>query len=109
MNPTNKKMLIIACIFVFAAVIIGLTFLSRRNSGIDYRELIKAKDETIQAERQVREAERKFNDFLISELKAKDSVLQIRVKTNTIRYEKIPVTVSNLSDDELRSAVENYR
>jgi len=109
MNPTNKKMWIIGGILAFAAIIIAITFLSKPKQGIDYKELIKAKDETIQAVIRERDTYRQWKDDAINELKAKDSVLQLKVKTNTIRYEKIPVTVSNLSDDELRSAVENYR
>jgi len=102
-------MWIIAGILVFAAIIIAFTFLSRPKTGIDYKELIKAKDETIQAVIRERDVYRQWKEDAIQELHEKDSVLQIKVKTNTIRYEKIPVTVSNLSDDELRRAVEGYR
>jgi len=110
MNPTNKKMWIIGGILVFAAVIIAFTFLSRpSSSGIDYKELIKAKDETIQAVIRERDVYRQWKDDAINELNKKDSVLQLKIKTNTVRYEKIPVTVSNLSDEELRRAVEEYR
>ena len=109
MNPTNKKMWIIAGILVFALIIVALTFLSRSKQGIDYKELLKAKDETIQAVIRERDTYRQWKDDAINELHKKDSVLQLKVKTNTVRYEKIPVTVSNYSDDELRSAVESYR
>lgn len=110
MNPTTKKFWIIGGILAFAVIIIAVTFLfSNRQSGIDYKELLKAKDETIQAVIRERDTYRQWKDDAINELKEKDSLLQVKIKTNTVRYEKIPVTVGNLSDEELRSAVENYR
>jgi len=102
-------MWIIGGILFFAVVIITVTLLSRVKPGIDYKELIKAKDETIQAVIREKDAYRKWKDEAIQDLNEKDSLLQLKVKTNTIRYEKIPVTISNLSDDELRRAVEEYR
>lgn len=109
MTPTTKKLWIIGGILAFAVIIIALTFLTKAKPDIDYREIIKAKDETIQAVIRERDTYRQWKDDVIEELNKKDSALQAKVKTNIIRYEKIPVTVSNLSDDELRSAVENYR
>lgn len=96
-------------ILLGAAVIIFITFFNKSKDGIDYKELIKAKDETIQAVARERDAYREMKDEAIKALQEKDSLLQLRVKTNTIRYEKIPVMVGNLSDDELRSAIENFR
>ena len=109
MNTTNRKMWIIAGILVFAAIIIAITFLSRPKTGIDYKELLKAKDEVIQSVIRERDVYRQWKDDAINELQKKDSVLQLKIKTNTVRYEKIPVTVSNYSDDELKRAVEDYR
>lgn len=96
-------------LFAIGGLLILLTFFKRNNNGIDYKELLKAKDETIQAVTRERDVYRQWKDDAINELQKKDSVLQLKIKTNTMRYEKIPVTVSNYSDDELRSAVENYR
>lgn len=98
-------------VIAIAAVILVISLLtSYRDKGDDhYKELVKAKDETIQAVIRERDTYRQWKDDAIDELHKKDSVLQLKIKTNTVRYEKIPVTVGNLSDDELRSAVENYR
>lgn len=105
----RDKILIIGGVLLFGAVIIFFTFIGKRKDGIDYKELIKAKDETIQAVIRERDTYRQWKDDAIQELQTKDSLLQLKVKTNTVRYEKIPVMVGNLSDDELRSAVESYR
>lgn len=102
-------MWIIGGILAFAAIVWALTFLYRKTPYVDYKELIKAKDETIQAVIRERDTYRQWKDDIINELQKMDSILQTRIKTNTVRYEKIPVTVSNLSDEELRSAVENFR
>lgn len=94
-----------------AVIILAISLItSYRNKGDDsYKELIKAKDETIQAVIRERDIFRQWKDDAINELHKKDSVLQLKIKTNTVKYEKIPVTVGNLSDDELRRAVEEYR
>lgn len=109
MTPAKQRIVIIIGILVLAGIIIMFTFLYRKTDSFDYKEIIKAKDETIQAVIREREVYRQWKDEAINELNKKDSLLQIKVKTNTVRYEKIPVTVGNLSDEELRSAVENYR
>lgn len=96
-------------VFVLGGLFILFTFINKKKSGVDYKELIKAKDETIQAVIRERDTFRQWKDDAINELKEKDSLLQLKIKTNTVRYEKIPVTVSNLSDEELRRAVEEYR
>ena len=104
------KYSILGVIGIAAIILIISLLTSYRNKGDDsYKELIKAKDETIQAVIRERDAYRQWKDEKIEELQKMDSMLQTKVKTNTVRYEKIPVTVSNLSDDELRRAVENYR
>lgn len=98
-------------VIAIAAIILVISLLtSYRDKGDDsYKELIRAKDETIQAVARERDTYRQWKDDAIQELQTKDSLLQIKVKTNTVRYEKIPVTVGNYSDDELRRAVEEYR
>lgn len=100
---------IIPWLLFAGAVIVLITFFNRSKGGIDYKELIKAKDETIQAVARERDAYREMKDDAIKELQTKDSLLQLRVKTNTIRYEKIPVIVAGISDTALRSAIEDFR
>lgn len=105
----REKTLIIGGVLLLAAVIVFFTFIGKRKDSDVWKEIIKAKDETIEAERRGRETERQWKEYAIQELRTKDSLLQVKIKTNIVRYEKIPVIVGNLSDEELRSAVENYR
>lgn len=96
-----------------AIVILGIIYLvtifSKKPTLHDNSGEIKAKDETIQAVIRERDTYREWKDEAISELRRKDSALQVRYKTNTVIYEKIPVTVANYSDNELRRAVEDFR
>jgi len=97
-------------ILVILAVIYLVTIFGKKDKAPDTSELIKAKDETIQAVIRERETFREWKDALIAENYKKDSLLQIKYKANTIIYEKtIPATVNNYSDHELQSAVESYR
>lgn len=100
-------------IIIFGALVLIVVYLVSswfiNTSDTHYLNVIKAKDETIKAITSERDKERELKDYVISELHKKDSLLQTRYKTNTIIYEKIPVTVANYSDDELKRAVENYR
>lgn len=110
---TRKQIIrdVIIGVIAIAAIILIISLATAYKNRVDdsYKEQLKAKDETIQAVRQERDTYRKWKDEAIVLLREKDSMLQTRYKTNTIRYEKIPVTISNYSDDELRSAVENFR
>lgn len=110
MMDTNQKFkwIFLGCLVVATAIII-FTFFRRNKSESNYEDLIKAKDETIQAVIRERDVYRQWKDDAINELHKADSMLQIKYKTNVVKYEKIPVTISNLSDEELRSAVENFR
>lgn len=101
-----KQNIILGILVVIVGILIFGLFRKQPDSNL---ELIKAKDETIKAVTSERDVYRKWKDDEVREGQKKDSLLQLRYKTNTIRYEKIPVIISNLSDDELRSAVENYR
>lgn len=89
---------IILCISLFTAY---------RNRGSDaYKELIKAKDETIQAVTRERDTERRLKDEAINELNKKDSLLQLKYKTNTVKYEKISSNINSLDREGLRAAGE---
>jgi hypothetical protein len=65
-------------------------------------------DKEIQSIRAEREDTRRRYDSIILIQMQKDTVLIREYKTNTIKYEKIPVTVGNFSNDELRRAIYNY-
>jgi FlaG/FlaF family flagellin (archaellin) len=73
-----------------------------------YKEKIADMDKEIQSIRSEREDTRRRYDSIILIQMQKDTVLIREYKTNTIKYEKIPVTVSNYSNDELRRAIYNY-
>lgn len=93
---------------LIAIVVILLFGMFRKKPDSDL-ELIKAKDETIKAVTSERDVYRKWKDDEVREGQKKDSLLQLRYKTNAIRYEKIPVIVGNYSDDELKRAIEDFR
>lgn len=101
-----KQNIILIILVVIAGILIYGLFNKKQDSSL---ELIKSKDETIKAVTSERDVYRKWKDDEVKEGQKKDSLLQLRYKTNTIRYEKIPVIVGNFSDDELRRAVEEFR
>jgi hypothetical protein len=73
-----------------------------------YKEKIADMDKEIENIRSEREETRRRYDSIILIQMQKDTVLIREYKTNTIKYEKIPVTVGNFSNDELRRAIYNY-
>jgi len=101
----NKILLYLPWLLLVSGVIIFFTFFNKS----DYSGELKAKDDLIKSITNERDAERKLNDLVVEQLHEKDSMLQIKYKSNTIIYEKIPVIVEHYNNDELRSAVENFR
>lgn len=112
-------MWIIGGILVFAAIVIALTFFFRPQSGIDYKELIEAKDETIrvlQAQRPIYERQIEELRNMISDHKKKDSLLVIQINQTKQsirnvdeRLKNIPANISRIADnnDSLRVAISN--
>ena len=101
-----KKILIyLPWFLLLCGVILFFTFGNKSN----YKGELKAKDELIKSITNERDAERKLNDLIVDQLHEKDSMLQIKYKSNTIIYEKIPVIVEHYSNDELKRAVEEFR
>jgi len=99
-------------ILVVAGIIVGFfvsTIFKKKPQKSNYDLLIEAKQETINLLKSQLETERNYKDEIVKLMEKQDSVFVVQYKTNTIKYEKIPVTVANFSDDELRSAVENFR
>lgn len=96
------------------AVIILLIslFTSYRDRGNDYyKDLIKAKDETIKAIQEQRDIYKEVNERtnqILVEHEKKDSILYQQSKQLVIRYEKIPVYINSLDRDGLRAAFSNY-
>lgn len=105
----NKIANILPWVFMIAAIVLMFTFLSRKDDGSGYKEIIKTKDELIESITKQRDAERKEHELTIMELHRKDSLLQLKYKTIIIQNEKIPVYVSGLSDSALRRAIEEFR
>jgi hypothetical protein len=101
----NKVLLYLPWFLLVSGVIIFFTFFK----GKDHSGELKAKDDLIKSITSERDAERKLNDFVVSQLKEKDSLLKLKYQTNVIRYEKVPVIVEHYSNDELKRAVEEFR
>lgn len=96
-------------LFSIGGLLIVLTFIKNNRPGIDYKELVKAKDETIKAIQGQRDIYKELNeekDRQISEHEKKDSILLIQAKQLKVIYEKIPVYINSLDRDGLRSAGE---
>lgn len=107
----DKKTAIKYSVFGVIAIAVIILFISlmtayKNKTDSHYKELIKAKDETIKAISSERDSERQAKDYAVSELHKKDSILQTRYKTNTIIYEKIPANINTLDREGLRAAGE---
>jgi peptidoglycan hydrolase CwlO-like protein len=117
MTQEKKINYILIGLLVLAAILIVASFANRKPSGVDYREIIKAKDETIQAEK---EKQAIYEDHIeelksvIDELNEKDSVLITKISTNrqTIKQvddklKNIPASIDALDKDAIRRAISN--
>lgn len=79
-----------------------------RKPNSEYKKEIADKEKQIQEVVKDRDVIRGKYDSVIALLVEKDTVLIREYKTNTIKYEKIPFTVGNYSNDELRRAFTGY-
>lgn len=107
-----KENIIRLLVFIAAVVICSfvISLFQKKPKEDKYFQMVLAlKDSINEGLKRERDAERRHSDEKIKLLMDKDSVYVVQYKTNTIKYEKIPVTVSNYSDDELRRAAENFR
>jgi len=107
----ETKQKILGGLFFVAAVIICtflVTLFTKKNQPDNIDELIKAKQEIIEGVIRERDMFRAWKDEKNLALQKKDSVFIHTYKTNTIRYESIPVYINNLGNDSLRSAVWNF-
>lgn len=112
-----KRSHIIIGVLALAAIIIFFTFFNNRSTGIDYKELIKAKDETIkvlQDQRPIFEKHIEELKVLISDYQKNDSLLitQIIANKQTIkqvdeRLKNIPARIAAIANnnDSLRRAI----
>ncbi len=109
MIQLSKKMAIILGVLIIAVIIILITFVKKSKPGIDYKELIKAKDETIKAIENQRDIYKGLiaeKDLQIEQHFKNDSLLLEKSKQIQIRYDKIPVYINSLDREGLRAAGE---
>lgn len=96
-------------LIIVAAVVIILIL--KGGSTKDIEATVKAKDETIRIIQAQTEAERERADIAIRNWRTADSLLSLKVKTNTtIIYEKIPERINSpaFTKDSLRRAVREF-
>lgn len=112
---TKAEKIKYAVLGLLAVAVIGLAvslFTSYRNKDNDnYKELIKAKDETIKAIQEQRDIYKQLNaekDLQIEQHFKNDSILMVRSRQLNVKYEKIPVYINSLDRENLRTAVYNY-
>jgi len=108
---TNKKYIIYGILIVGGIILclfIGSLF-SRPKQQTNIEVITKLYDSLIASIQRERNLTREMYDNAIAEAMQRDTVLIKEYKTNTIRYEAIPVYINNLSDDSLRAAVEGFR
>jgi len=103
----NKTTILLIAVAVLLTLQISSMF--RKSPAKPTDEVIKAKDELIKFIQEERQQDRVMYDSTIAALLRQDNQKVIEYKTTKVIYEKIPVRVNALSDDELRRAVEEYR
>lgn len=97
----------------FIVVILLTNILTRSYSRLEvknarYEEQIKAKDDQVKRIQADRLIDRAQYQQVINELTSLDSILQKKLNTKQIIYERIPVAVDAFTDNELSSAIETY-
>jgi hypothetical protein len=101
----------IIAVLGIAVIVLLISLFTKKKSDDNYKEVIKAKDETIKAIQRERDAYIEIK----AEYKKQDSLLQLillenknKLKANDKKLKDIPVTVTNLSKEELRRAIIEY-
>lgn len=106
-------------LFALGGLLIVLTFFKKNNTGIDYKELIKAKDETIKAEKDKQAIyEDRIDDLktFIDDHKRNDSILVTQITANKQTLKQVDERIKNIpahilsiagSNDSLRVAIAN--
>lgn len=108
---TKKEIiqLILLGLLVIGVVILVTAIFRRPVAVPDIKGEMKAKDEVIEAIIRERDTYRAWKDEAIAQRNTADSLLQIKYKSNTKVYERIPIIVNAMPTDELVSAAENFR
>lgn len=110
MIQVSKRIAVVLSVLIIAAVIIFFTFFNRKKTGIDYQDLIKAKDETIrvlQEQRPIFERQIEEMKVVIADHKRKDSLLIIQINSTKQsirnvdeRLKNIPARIDALGNDK---------
>lgn len=109
MIQVSKKMAIVLGVLIIAVIIILITFTNRNMVKSDYKELIKAKDETIkvlQDQRPIFEKHIEELGAVIENHQRTDSILVTKISTNrqsikTVdeKLKNIPGSINAISGD----------
>lgn len=119
MNKAQIIKYILIGLFAIGGLFVVLTFFKKNNTGIDYKELIKAKDETIKAEHDKQAIyEDRIDDLktFIDDHKRNDSLLITQITTNKQTLKQVDDKIKNIparilslagNNDSLRVAISN--
>lgn len=117
MTQAQKIKYALIAVFALGGLFILFTFINKQKSGIDYKELINAKDETIkvlQDQRPIFEQHIEELKGFIDDHRRNDSLLATQITTNkqTIKQvddkiKNIPARIAAIADnnDSLRHAI----
>lgn len=97
-------MLAIGCAIFIIVTLFGP---SRKQDNTYLNLLLAEKDARLKDEQAFRLSETQRADKELANSRSKDSLLQLRSKTNTIRYERVPVIVNAIPHSELSGAIES--
>lgn len=106
-KQSNTNLLLLVATAVLLTLQISSCFKSSRPESY-YKEKISDLNSQIENIRAERDGYRDRYENVISEARARDTVLIKSYFYNQKKYEKIPVYIDNLSDDELRRAITDY-
>ena len=110
-NHVTTGLLVLICV-IGLILILTLLFKKKDSTDIDAQKaLIAAKDETIKAIQHERDTYKEWNnekDNFIAEHQRIDSILVLRSQQTIVKYERIPIAVKSLSNEDLRRAIYNY-
>lgn len=109
MTRKSIILLVVGIVAGAAAVFLIVTIFKPSQKQDDkYLNMVLAmKDQQIKEQQDLRKELIEHYNQDLAESHYRDSLLVIKSKTNTIRYEKVPATVNALSQPELVSAIES--
>lgn len=110
MTRKSIILLVVGIVAGAAAVFLIVTIFKPSQKQDDkYLNMVLAmKDQQIKEQQDLRKELIEHYNQDLAESHYRDSLLVIKSKTNTIRYEKVTTDIRNLSNEELRRAVLEY-